>query len=1079
MATKLHTLPRARTRLEPTFHVDVKALEADLRSAISGEVRFDAGDRALWATDASNYRQIPLGVVLPRDADDVVRAMEIARRHRAPVFPRGGGTSLAGQCTNTALVLDFSKYFRGVPEIDTAHRRARVLPGTILDELRGAAEVHGLTFGPDPATHNRCVIGGMLGNNSCGSHSIHAEFEGPGARTSDNVESLEILTPDGLRMRVGETSPEELHRIIAEGGRRGEIYAALLRLRDRYTDQIRERFPDLLRRVSGYDLLALLPENGFHVARALVGSEGTCVTILEATLSLIPSPRSRVLLVLGYPNVYEAADHVPELREFRPMALEGFDDILVGYMRRKGLHAEDIGLLPEGAGWLMAEFGGETIEEARGRAEAVRTALESRQNPPTVRIYDDPAVQHKLWVVRESGLGATAFVPGEPITWEGWEDSAVPVEHLGHYLRDFRRLLEKYGYNGALYGHFGQGCVHTRIDFDLESTAGIETYRAFTREAAETVTRYGGSLSGEHGDGQSRGELLPIMFGDELMEAFREFKSIWDPEGRMNPGKLIDAYPRDENLRLGSDYRPATPETHFKYPDDEGSFARAALRCVGVGLCRRHGGGIMCPSYMVLHEEKHTTRGRAHLLFEMLQGETIEDGWKSEEVKESLDLCLACKGCKGECPVNVDVATYKAEFLSHYYEGRLRPRQAYAFGLVFHWARLASKVPGLANLLTQTPGLRELAKAMAGMTPHRSIPRFARQTFKAWWRQRIASASRERRRVGDREPGTEAVTRPPAPYLVAGDGAAGVGRDGADEATRRVVLWPDTFNNHFLPGTLAAAAEVLEDAGFEVVVPEPFLCCGRPLYDWGLLDQAKRRLEHVIETLRPEIEAGTPIVGLEPSCVSVFRDELVNLFPENPEAARLAHQTSTLGEFLTAHAKEYRPRALRRKAVVHGHCHHKSVLNFTPEEEVLHQLGVDFHTLDSGCCGLAGSFGFEAGEKYDVSMAAGERVLFPAVREAADDTLIVADGFSCREQIAHGTDRGALHLAEVLQLALHSSEFEPGESARAPYPEHQRDRLAPPELTKPTSPVPSLIGLAAGTLAAGALAWYVVRRRSR
>lgn len=1031
MATELHTLPRPRTRLVPTEPVDVEALEADLRGAVSGEIRFDDGDRALWATDASNYRQIPIGVVLPRTVDDVVRAVAIAREHRVPILPRGGGTSLAGQCTNVALVLDFSKYLRGVLEIDPARRRARVLAGTILDELRDATEPYGLTFGPDPATHNRCTLGGMIGNNSCGSHSILAEFYGPGARTSDNVESLEILTPDGLRMRVGETSPEELQRILAGGGRRAEIYSALVQLRDRYADRIRERFPRLSRRVSGYDLPALLPENGFHVARALVGSEGTCVTILEATLTLVPSPRARVLLVLGYPSVYEAADHVPELREFRPIALEGFDDILVSYLRKKGLHAADIALLPDGGGWLMAEFGGETPDDAHARAAAAMAALEKASNRPTMRIVDDPAEQHKLWVVRESGLGATAFVPGEPVTWEGWEDSAVPVEHLGSYLRDFRHLLQRYGYRGALYGHFGQGCVHTRIDFDLESAAGIDKYRAFTREAAEIVIQYGGSLSGEHGDGQSRGDLLPIMFGDELMQAFREFKAIWDPEGRMNPGKLIDAYPRDENLRLGADYRPATPRTRFRYPRDEGSFARATLRCVGVGLCRRLNGGIMCPSYMVLEEEKHTTRGRAHLLFEMLQGETITEGWRSEEVKESLDLCLACKGCKGECPVNVDIATYKAEFFSHYYEGQLRPRSAYAFGLIMHWARAAEKAPGLVNFITQTPGLRDVARWAAGMTPERSIPRFARQTFKAWWRKRSA----------------------PSP------------RTGAT----RVILWPDTFNNHFFPQTLAAGAEVLEDAGFDVVVPEPFLCCGRPLYDFGMLEHAKHRLRHVIATLRPEIEAGTPLVGLEPSCVSVFRDELTNLFPDDPDAVRLARQTHTLAEFLLQHANGYSPPRLERRAVVHGHCHHKAVLGLSPDEEILHSIGLDFRTLDSGCCGMAGSFGFEKGEKYDVSMAAGERVLFPAVRTADDDTIVITDGFSCREQIAHDTDRRALHLAEVLQLALRQREVRPGLR-----PELQHESLAPRELTAPTSARSA--ALAAGLLAGASLAGYMVLR---
>jgi len=1039
MATRLHTHPRLRTRLLPTFRVDVKALEADLRRAITGEVRFGDGDRALWATDASNYRQIPLGVVLPRDVDDVVRAVAIARKHHAPILPRGGGTSLAGQTTNTAVVLDFSKYVRGVLDIDPERRRARVLPGTILDELRAAAEAYGLTFGPDPATHDRNVLGGMIGNNSCGSHSMLAEFYGPGPTTADQVEELEVLTYDGARFRVGATPEAELEAIIARGGRQGEIYRRLRELRDRHADRIREGFPRIQRRISGYNLPALLPENGFHVARALVGSEGTLVTVLEATLTLTPSPAHRVLLVLGYADVFEAGDDVPRIRQHRPIALEGLDDLLISFMRRKGLHTADIGLLPPGNGWLVAEFGGASPGEAEARARETMEALSREPHPPSMQLHTDPAVQQHLWAVRESGLGATAFIPGEPDSWPGWEDSAVPVERIGEYLRDIRRLFSKYGYHPSLYGHFGQGVVHCRVDFELMTEPGIQNYRAFLHEAAELVTRYGGSLSGEHGDGQARGEILPIMFGEELMEAFREFKAIWDPQAMMNPGKLIDAAPAVENLRLGSDYRPATPPTHFRFPQDGGSFGHATLRCVGVGLCRRHEGGTMCPSYRVLSEEKHTTRGRAHLLFEMLQGETIRDGWKSEEVRESLDLCLACKGCKGECPVNVDVATYKAEFLSHYYEGRPRPRQAYAFGFVFHWARLAAIAPGLANLVTQTPLLRDVARAAAGMTQQRRIPRFARRTFKQWFREREAARVRA---------------------------------DGRTTANgQRVILWPDTFNDHFFPQTLAAAVEVLEDAGFRVVVPEPFLCCGRPLYDFGFLRQARHRLTQILAALQPEIEAGTPVVGLEPSCVSVFRDELVNLLPDDRDAIRLSRLASTLGEFLVDHAPDYRPGPLQRRAILHGHCHHKSVLRMEPEEQVLGRLGVDLRTLDSGCCGLAGSFGFESGEKYDVSMGAGEKVLLPAVRAAEPDALIVADGFSCREQIAHGTGRRALHLAEVLQLALHQGEADP----QLP-PEQQFTRVAPRELTTPTSPVPALLGLAGAALAGGALAWYLGRR---
>ncbi|HET7584018.1 MAG TPA: FAD-binding and (Fe-S)-binding domain-containing protein [Gemmatimonadaceae bacterium] len=972
--------------------VDVAALEARLRANLRGEVRFTDGDRALYATDASNYRQTPIGVVIPRDVDDVVTTIAIARELHAPVLPRGCGTSLAGQCCNVAVVLDFTKYMHQVLDVDAELRLARARPGAILDSVRDAARAHGLTFGPDPATHDHCTIGGMIGNNSCGVHSVMASFAGTGARTSDNIRELDIVTYDGHRMRVGPTSEEDLQRIILAGGRRAEIYARLKRLRDRYGDLIRERYPHIPRRVSGYNLDELLPENGFNVARALAGSEGTCVTILEATLELIPEPPVRSLLVLGYPDVFAAGAHVPTVLRYRPIACEGIDDQLVHYMERKGLHARDVQILPEGNGWLLVEFGGSTREEADQFAHDLMDELRRAPDAPSMKLFDDPDEEHVIWAVRESGLGATAFVPQLPDTWPGWEDSAVHPDHLAGYLRDLRALFDKYGYQAALYGHFGQGCVHCRIPFDLVTHEGVANFRAFMEEASDLVLRYGGSLSGEHGDGQARAELLPKMFGEELMGAFREFKSLWDPEWRMNPGKVVSPYPLDSNLRIGTEYHPASPETHFHFPADRGDFSRAALRCVGVGECRRVGGGTMCPSYMVTREEKHSTRGRARLLFEMLRGETITDGWQSEAVKDALDLCLSCKGCKSDCPLNVDMATYKAEFLSHYYDEHRRPRSAYAFGLIPLWARAASHAPGLVNFLTQTPGLRSVAKAVAGIAPERGIPRFAATTF----RERFG-AQRENRTGGSAASGAAPSAR----------------RDGNPD----VLLWTDTFNNHFHPDTLGAAVDVLEDAGFHVRVPAATLCCGRPLYDYGMLDRARSWLQHTVRALRSDIEAGTPVVVLEPSCAAVFRDELLNLLPHDADAQRLSAQTFLLSELLAEHAPHYRPPTLHRKAVVHGHCHHTSVMKFTAEQEVLDAMGLDYELPPSGCCGMAGGFGFER-EHYDVSVRCGERVLLPAVRAAGRDTLIIADGFSCREQIAQGTGRRALHLADVLQLAI-------------------------------------------------------------
>src|SRR6266545_2078376 len=805
----------------PTLSLaEAQALSAVLRRELRGEVRFDAGSRALYATDGSNYRQVPIGVVFPADADDVEAAVAACRRFGAPLLGRGAGTSLAGQACNVAVVLDMSRHMDRILELDPDRRLARVQPGVVLDRLRDAAEAHHLTFGPDPATHSHCTIGGMVGNNACGVHGLM------NGRTVDNVAELEVLTYDGLRMRVGPTGTAELAGIVAGGGRRGELYRGLAELRDRHTERIRAGFPDIPRRVSGYNLDELLPERGFDVARALVGTESTCALVLEATCQLIDSPPARVLLVLGYPDVYLAADAVPAVLQHRPIGLEAIDDRLVADVRSVGLHPRELDLLPEGAGWLLVELGAEVTMEAVAMARRLQAAVGAgRPGGPSARLFGDPAAQAGIWRVRESALGATARVPGRAPNHEGWEDSAVAPERVGAYLRDLRKLLDRHGYGGAFYGHLGQGCMHTRNDFDLSTGGGVASFRAYMEEAADLVVAYGGSLSGEHGDGQARAELLPRMFGDELVGAFGEFKAVWDPEGRMNPGKVVDPYRLDENLRL-----------------------------VGVGTCRREDGGTMCPSYMVTREEQHSTRGRARLLFEMLQGEVVTGGWRSEEVHDALDLCLSCKGCKGDCPVSVDMATLKAEFLSHYYKGRLRPPTAYSIGLIWWAARTAARAPGLANLLTQTPLVRQAVKRLGGIAPARPIPPFALEPFTTWFRRR------------------------------------GPGNPGG----RPVLLWPDTFNNYFHPETAKAAVEVLEAAGFRVELPGTPLCCGRPLYDFGMLTLARRQLRQVLAAVGPRIAEGVPLVGLEPSCLATFRDELANLYPGDEGARRLQQQSHTL-----------------------------------------------------------------------------------------------------------------------------------------------------------------------------------------
>jgi FAD/FMN-containing dehydrogenase/Fe-S oxidoreductase len=1024
---------RGKRRLElVTIRQSYGEQAADLGQALAknvkGEVRFDPASRSLYAADLSIYRQVPVGVVIPRDADDVIATVAACREHQVPILGRGCGTSLAGQCCNVAVVIDFSKYMHEIREIDLHNRTAWVEPGVICDQLRHGANKFSLTFAPDPATHQYCTLGGMIGNNSCGVHSVM------GGKTVDNVEELEILTYDGLHTWVGKTDRAEFQQIVRAGGRKAEIYSRLRELRDGYADEVRRRYPKIPRRVSGYNLDELLPENNFHVARSLVGSESTLALVLSARVRLMHNPPKRALLVVGYPDLGTAGDHVPEILRFHPIGLEGFHKHVLENMHRKGKHMPAAARLPKGEIWLLIEFGGETQKEANAQAEAVVKRLRKLPGNRETQIFEKEEDQDAIWHARESGVGASR-VPNEEDAWPSWEDTAVPPEKLGDYLREFSDLVtNKFNYKWTVFGHFGQGCIHTRITFDLKSREGVAKFRRFMEEGADLVVRYGGSLSGEHGDGQAKGELLPKMFGPKLIQAFREFKSTWDPDWRMNPGKLIDANRLDEDIRVGPDYKPRPVFTHFRFPEDKGSFALATERCFGVGKCRSLEGDTMCPSFRATREEKHSTRGRAHLLFEMLRGDSIMEGWRDQGVKDALDLCLGCKGCKGDCPVSVDLATYKAEFLSHYWQGRVRPRQAYAFGLIDVWARAASRAPGLVNLVTQTPGLADLAKAAAAMPAQRKIPAFAPQSFQQWFRKRRPS-----------------------------NGGAG----------RRVMLWPDTFTNYFHPDIAQAAVEVLENAGFEVHVPSQSVCCGRPLYDFGMLDRAKSYLQNVIRVLQREILWNVPVVVLEPSCASVFRDEMKNLIPDDPQAQRLSQRTFLLSEFLNKYAPNFSPPKFSRqpKALLHGHCHQKALMGAGAELEWLKKAGVEAELLDSGCCGMAGSFGFER-EKYEVSRKCGEQVLLPRVREASPETLIVASGFSCQEQIAQLTDRHALHLAHVLQMAIRQTQEN---GAFAGYPERkileQRDRAVRHSMMKAGA------GLS-GAVAAGAAAFWLTRKQT-
>ncbi len=958
-------------------------LEQELARRVNGEVRFDDGTRAAYSTDASNFRQVPVGVVVPRTVEAAAEAVAVCRDHDMPVVSRGGGTSLAGQCTNAGVVLDFSRYCHRLVSLDQDRRRCVVEPGIVLDDLNRRLASTGLRFGPEPATHQNCTIGGMIGNNSCGATAQRT------GKVVDNVASLDVLLYDGTRFRCGPTDDDAYAEIERRGDRRAHVHRSLRRLVDEHGELLRERYPDIPRRVSGYNLDSLLPEHGFDVAGLLVGSEATLATVLRAELELVPIVEARTLVVIGFDDIAAAADAVPAIVEHEPIALEGVDRYLVRDEQLQDMNPDALQQLPRGAGFLMVQFGGSDTDDADARAHGMLDALGTSEHDPAVVFFDDPQREDELWQVREAGLGATAHVPDHRETFEGWEDSAVPVARLGDYLRDLRALFDEFGYGGdagpSLYGHFGQGCVHTRIPFDLFSAEGVAAYRRFLERAADLVVSYGGSLSGEHGDGQARGELLPRMFGDDVVTLFEQVKDLFDPAGRMNPGKVVHPSPLDHDLRWGADWAPHQDQPlFFAYPEEGGSFRDAANRCVGVGKCRKHdneGGTVMCPSYQVTGEERHSTRGRARLLFEMLDGHgdgPIRDGWRSEEVKDALDLCLACKGCKSDCPADVDMATYKAEFLAHHYRHRLRPRADYATG----WLPVAaagvtrSRLAPVVNRLLGVPGLARAATRAAGLED-REIPRFAHETLQQWW-----------------------ARRPP----------------GAQGPRGTVLIWPDTFTNVFAPHIGRAAVDLAEAAGWSVDIPTEPLCCGLTWVSTGQLATARRVMRRSVDRLAGHVRQGGLVVGLEPSCTAVFRSDLPEMLPDDLDVRRLRDHTVTLAELLTRYGGDWQPPDLSgERAVVQVHCHQHAVLGWETDRALLERCGVAVERLDSGCCGLAGNFGFTAGHG-EISEACAEQVLLPRLRQEPEETTVLADGFSCRTQI-HDLDSGGhegRHLAELL-----------------------------------------------------------------
>ncbi|GBE65878.1 dimethylmenaquinone methyltransferase [Mycobacterium sp. MFM001] len=1009
--------------------VNVAGLENQLRRHVSGEVRFDAGTKAMYANDASNFRQVPIGVVVPKTLEDVVQTMRACHTYGAPVLCRGGGTSLSGETVNVAVVIDFSKYLTDIIDIDAQGRLVTAETGVINENLNRATGEYGLVFGPDPSSHSRCTIGGNIGNNSCGVHSIQAHLYGPGPRTSDNTHAMDVVTYDGARFTVGVNEEKDLDAIIAAGGRKGEIYAALRDLRDEYADDIRKGFPsvdELPRRVSGYNLDELLPEKGFNVARALVGTESTCAVALTATLMLTPAMLHRTLVVIHYDTAGEAGDAGPDIMAWKPIGLEAVDHMLVHDQKIKGTNASGLQALPRSdatGAWLFVQFGSDSPGESLTRAEEFVRWLKKKKHVDEDRIVlarskQDGGNSDELWSIREAGLGSTAFPVDSDDHWPGWEDSAVPPDRIGDYIRDLQQLYADHGLRGAMYGHFGEGCIHSRINFDLRHKDGLANYRHFMEAAGDLVASYGGSMSGEHGDGQQRAELLGKQYGPRLIEAMRKFKLIWDPEWKMNPGKVIDAYRFDENLKLGTDYNPPRPKVKFAYKQDGGDFSHAALRCVGVGKCRvPEATSTMCPSYQVTREEKHSTRGRARLLFEMLRGEVITDGWQSAEVADALDLCLACKGCTSDCPVDVDIPTYKAEFLYHHFRSlrRWRPRYAYAFGFIDQAARLASAMPELANFATQTPVLSRIAKLVGGIDRRRPLPTFAPMTLQRWFS----------------------------------------GRPVVNENGPRVILFPDTFNNRLHTDVGVACVEAIEAAGWRVIMPGGHICCGRPLYDYGFLDVAERYLRDVLTQLRDEIRAGTPIVGMEPSCLAVFKDELPKLMPHDDDADRLVRNSYHFAEFFSKFDVEV-PRLSGTQALLWGHCHQRATGGVDADQQVLEKMGLEVEPVTGGCCGLAGSWGFEEG-KYDISMDCGEQALLPAIRKNPG-ALVVANGFSCQTQISDAGAAKPMHLGQVMAGAA--------PARPTPSPRVRAARVAAP-----------LAGLAvAGAGASWALA-SVLRRR--
>jgi FAD/FMN-containing dehydrogenase/Fe-S oxidoreductase len=944
--------------------VDESGIARELRAAVRGTVDDSARRRAEYSSDASNYRVEPQVVVFPQDTADIVAAAEISRQAQIPLTTRGAGTSIAGNAVGPGIVLDTSRHLGRVLGIDPGARTARVEPGVVLADLQAAARPHGLRFGPDPSTWSRATLGGMIGNNACGAHALAY------GRTADNVIELDVLDGTGRRFTAGAG-------LGPVPGLDALVTANLAVLRT--------EFGRLRRQVSGYSLEHLLPENGSHLGRALAGTEGTVVTMLGATVRLVPVPEAHALAVLGYPDVADAADAVPAILGHHPLAVEGLDARMVDVVRR-GKGPARVPDLPPGDAWLMVEMGAATPGEAVARAQAM--AKEAGAIAGAVIPAGQQAAA--IWRIREDGAGLGGRTPAGQPAWPGWEDAAVPPGQLGSYLREFRALLAAHRLDGLLYGHFGDGCVHVRIDFPLAAPGGSGLLRRFLAEAAELAAGHGGSLSGEHGDGRARSELLPAMYSAVAIGAFGNFKALLDPADLLNPGVLVRPRPLDADLRRPA-AGPLPGAGGFAFGEDGGDFTAAVHRCTGVAKCRADSaasGGFMCPSYLATRDEKDATRGRARVLQEMARGTLVSGGWRSAEVREVLDLCLSCKACATDCPAGVDMARYKAEVAYRAYRRRLRPRSHYALGQLPRWARWAAAAPGLVNAVLGAGPVAAAVLAAGGMDGRRAIPRFAPVPFRRWARRQAAAGG---------------LTRVRAPGRPVG---------------RSVVLWADSFSDAFDPQIPRAALAVLEHAGYQVIIPGRVACCGLTWISTGQLDGARRQLRGLLDTLGPYAQAGTPIVGLEPSCTAVLRSDLAGLLPGDPRAEAVASQTRTLAELLTAPPPRgpgpgwALPRLDGLPVIAQPHCHHYAVLGFSADQALLAQAGAAVQPL-VGCCGLAGNFGMEKGH-YEVSVAVAGAALLPALRAAPAGSVYLADGFSCRTQAEQLAGVRGQHLAQLL-----------------------------------------------------------------